>query len=76
MNLPFFETFDSTSTTRSCWTIIDADSDSFCWTTLYNGADIGIMLSFSYDNSYGALNPDNWLISPKLHTVAGDSLTM
>ena len=76
LNLPFSESFDSTSTTRSCWTIIDADADGNGWTTLYNGADIGIMLSFSYDNSYGALNPDNWLISPKLHTVAGDSLTM
>ena len=76
LNLPFNETFDSTSTTRSCWTTIDADADGNGWTTLYNNVEQGVMLSFSYDNSYGALTPDNWLISPKLHTVAGNDLTL
>lgn len=76
MNLPFNESFDSTSATRACWTTIDADGDSLGWTTMYNGADQGMMLSFSYDNTLGALTPDNWLISPKIHTVAGNAITM
>ena len=77
LNLPFSETFDSTSTTRSCWTTVDGDGDGFGWSTLYNGADQGMMLSFSYDNdTWTPLTPNNWLISPKLHTVAGNDLTL
>ena len=79
INLPFTETFDLTSGTRDCWTTIDADNDGFGWTTLQDGtgADLESMNSYSYDNgTYTALNPDNWLISPKLHSNTGSPVTM
>ena len=79
INLPFTETFDLTSGSRDCWTTIDADNDGFGWTTLTDGtgAEQEAMLSYSYDNgTYAALNPDNWLVSPKLHSNAGSTVTM
>ena len=50
------------------FTIVDDDGDGNGWTWLntqvkaHSGA--GIMYSMSYDNSLGALTPDNWLITP------------
>ena len=44
----------------ACWNILDADGDGYNW-QLYQGA----IQSASYDNTAGALTPDNWLISPQ-----------
>lgn len=55
------------------WTTIDADGDGFCWEQAsvlmagysipsHDGADC--VTSQSYDGSYGALTPDNYLVSP------------
>lgn len=77
INLPFTETFATTSATRNCWTIIDGDGDGFAWSTLLEGTEIEAMTSLSYDNAtYNALTPNNWLISPKLHTNAGATITL
>lgn len=79
INLPFTETFNLTSGTRNCWTTIDADNDGFDWTTLTDGtgADQEAMLSYSFDNgTLAALTPNNWLVSPKLHSNAGSNVTM
>ena len=77
MTLPFVEDFSATSTSRDCWTTIDADNDGFGWTTFYGTTDMEEMLSASYDDEeQEALTPDNWLISPKIHTVAGNTITM
>ncbi len=77
INLPFTETFATTSATRNCWTIIDGDGDGFGWSTLLEGTEIEAMTSLSYDNAtYNALTPNNWLISPKLHTNAGATITL
>ena len=77
INLPFTETFNATSTTRNCWNTIDADGDGACWSTFYQGMDQEIMISESYDNNaFMALNPDNWLVSPKLHSNANSEVTM
>ena len=61
------------------WTTIDADGDGFDW-TWYNSANAttrngssGCVASASYDNSYGVLYPDNWLVSPKVEL--GGSMT-
>lgn len=77
INLPLNETFGTNSGTRNCWTIIDGNNDGSTWTTLYNGNDMGMMLSFSYDNTtYTDITPNDWLVSPKLHTTTGSSVTM
>ena len=60
------------------WTTIDADGDGYNWTLSplgegygYNHSD-GVVLSYSYSNYAGALNPDNYLVSPKLSITANN----
>ena len=57
------------------WTTIDADGDGYNWTSFSNaGAEShmyahsgdGIVYSESYDNDYGPLTPDNYLVSPQI----------
>ena len=79
INLPFNEDFSATSSTRNCWTLIDADNDGLGWTNQidYTGDAQEYMMSYSYDNAtYEALTPDNWMISPKLHSNANSTVTM
>ena len=77
INLPFSESFNANSGTRDCWTTINSNGDNLGWTTLYSGVDQEMMLSFSYDNNtQTAVIPNNWLISPKLHSNAGSNVTM
>ncbi len=79
INLPFNEDFSATSNTRNCWTLIDADNDGLGWTNQidYTGDAQEYMMSYSYDNAtYEALTPDNWMISPKLHSNANSTVTM
>ncbi len=58
----------------SGWTTIDADGDGFNWITGnelmgtgygHNGSN-NLLLSQSYVNDYGALYPDNYLVSPQV----------
>ena len=64
--------YSFTDGTLGVWTTIDADGDGFDWKGTGNsklpGRDggPGIAYSQSYDNSYGALTPDNYLVSPKM----------
>ena len=54
----------------SDFTFVDADGDGRGWTwgnsqmKAHSGS--GVMYSASYDNSAGALTPDNWIITPKV----------
>jgi len=55
------------------WMIVDNDGDGFCWEYTNTDGQIthsgtGVMSSASYDNdTYTALTPDNWLISPQVN---------
>ncbi|MBO6026331.1 MAG: choice-of-anchor J domain-containing protein [Bacteroidales bacterium] len=60
------------------WTVIDADGDSYNWTLSplgegygHNGSD-GVLMSYSYSNYSGALDPDNYLVSPKMAITANN----
>ena len=61
------------------WTTIDADGDGNNWTlgSVAMGTGYGhngssdLILSKSYDNSIGALHPDNWLVSPEVTLCEG-----
>ena len=60
------------------WTTIDADGDSYNWNISpigggygRNGSD-GVVMSYSYSNYSGALDPDNYLVSPKLSITANN----
>ena len=66
------------------WTTIDADGDGNQWehisvqNVFYQGhADSdGAVVSFSKDmNSYSALTPDNWLVTPALTLVGNSTLS-
>lgn len=70
----FTEGFED-GTVPTGWTQIDADGDGYGWdncaSTLgagygHNGSDY-CLYSQSYDNSVGALTPDNWLITPAIN---------
>lgn len=57
------------------WSFIDSDGDGYNWILFSNvGLTSGgrqahegdcLVYSQSYDNDFGALTPDNWLVSPK-----------
>ncbi len=55
------------------WTLVDADKDGYNWGILYNQDGVApiegyeselCVSSGSYINGKGAVNPDNWLITP------------
>ena len=60
------------------WSTIDDDGDTYNWTLSptgesygHNGSD-GVVMSYSYSNYSGALNPDNYLVSPKMDITANN----
>ena len=67
--LPFVETFESTSTTRDCWTVIDGNTDADLWTLTTVNPYAGTQAYRLYTD-YNASNQD-YLISPKL-TLTGN----
>ena len=64
--------YDFEDSTMQGWTTIDADGDGFTWVLASEAMDYGyghdgsvdMILSKSYDNNYGALTPDNYLVTP------------
>ena len=67
--LPFTEGFEAELV--ECWTNIDNDGDGYTWQLMTDYADYahsgsGLYTSASWVSGGGALNPDNWLITPKL----------
>lgn len=62
----FSEDFEDMDTLNE-WMLLDADDDGNGW--LYSSqfaahSGIGLMFSQSYDNTDGALTPDNWVVTP------------
>jgi len=64
------------------WTNLDADGDGYYWRrgTDYMTAPVGhnsndCMFSNSYDNNYGALTPDNYLVSPQVLITTGSTFS-
>lgn len=72
-----FETTDPIN----CWTFVDSDGDGYGWTNEFLvGEDYAhggeyFMASASYVNDVGALQPDNWMISPAI-VVPASGLTL
>ncbi|MDR0230132.1 MAG: choice-of-anchor J domain-containing protein [Flavobacteriaceae bacterium] len=66
LNLPFTEDFQTTSTTKTCWTTLDLNKDGTTynnqWLTSYDWATSKDLMTFSsYTNKQ-----DDWLITPPL----------
>ena len=66
----------------ACWTILDADGDGYAWdagifsnaTQAHTGE--GCIGSASYINNVGALEPDNWLVSPHIYLPQDNGFTL
>jgi len=69
---PGGQTFNFDDSTLQGWTTIDNDGDGYTWSVASDimsagyghNASTDCVLSQSYDNNYGALTPDNYLVSP------------
>lgn len=60
------------------WTVVDLDGDGYNWGLGMWESDENpsyCIFSNSYDNNYGALTPDNWIISPEITLGTGSKLT-
>ena len=66
------------------WTTIDADGDGYNWglgSVAFQGQANGhggssdLVCSSSYDNNFGALYPDNYLVSPQVSLAAGSTFS-
>lgn len=70
---PFLETFDTSSVTESCWTIVNGNALAFDWdlnqsvNPIFGNQMAGIFTGSNGDN-------DDWLISPTLTAHAGQRL--
>lgn len=64
LDLPFTCGFEP-SDNLDCWTFIDADGDGYGWYS-----HDGRYVSESFNISDFELNPDNWMITPRLHIPA------
>jgi len=77
----FFEDFEG-GTLPTGWLAVDNDGDGFNWiNTIEQGfgfeayEGLGAMTSASYDNTAGALTPDNYLITPAIEIGAASTLS-
>ena len=61
------------------WTFIDSDGDGFNWFTYgldgYGHSGTNFLASESFDNSYGALEPDNWAFTPPVQLTEDNYLS-
>ena len=69
LTLPFMERFDEATFPPKFWQLIDYDGDGFQWRPYNDSRFLGV-ISDSYDDDEGALEPYNFLISPKI-TISG-----
>ncbi|MEY8847334.1 choice-of-anchor J domain-containing protein, partial [Psychroserpens sp. XS_ASV72] len=72
--LPFSETFDSTSTTENCWTVLNENADGDAWDLDYTLDVItGDESAALYTDFNGGAN-DDWLISPTITLTGNERL--
>ena len=73
----FEEDFENESSIAS-WTFIDADGDGHIWdysAEFKSHSGDGVIFSQSYDNSVGALTPDNWAFTPEIRFTSDNYLS-
>ena len=72
--IPFTETFDSTSTTESCWTVLNENADGDSWDLDYTLDTITGDESAAINTDFNAGNNDDWLITPTLTLTGNERL--
>lgn len=65
-NVPFFEGFNSDSTSENCWTVVNANGDSDAWNMNSTTAQEGNQAAVLYTD-YNSGNNDDWLITPAIN---------
>lgn len=68
---PFVETFNSTSTTEACWTVLNENADGDAWNLSYTTTPIEGNQSAAIYTDYNAGANNDYLISPLL-TLTGN----
>ena len=72
--IPFYEGFNSDSTTENCWTILNANGDTDAWNTSYTFNEFeGDEVAMMYTDFNGGAN-DDYLISPGLALTGNERL--
>lgn len=71
LSVPFTETFDSTSSTEACWTVLNVNADVDAWNLNYATTPITGDQSANLNTDYNVGANDDWLISPKI-TLSGN----
>ena len=72
--IPFTETFDSTSTSESCWTVLNENADADAWNTNYTADVISGDENAAIYTDFNAGNNDDWLISPTITLTGNERL--
>jgi len=68
--LPWNETFETTSTTKSCWKVVNDNGDADLWNLSYaTNPHGGALTAMMYTDGNGGAN-DDWLITPAI-TLTG-----
>ncbi len=73
-NVPFQEGFNSTSTSESCWTIINENNDSDAWNTNYTLNPFEGDQSAVLFTDLNSGNNNDWLISPQIILTGNEVL--
>ena len=69
--VPFSEGFNSTSTTESCWTVLDVNADGDAWNTNYDTTPFEGDQAAVINTDFNAGANNDWLISPAI-TLTGN----
>jgi hypothetical protein len=73
-NVPFCEGFNSSSTSESCWTVLDENGDTDAWDLNYTLNELeGDQVAMMYTD-FNSGNNDDWLISPGLILTGNEQL--
>jgi len=73
-SVPFAETFDSTSTSEGCWTVLNENGDADAWDTNYTSDVITGDENAALYTDYNSGNNDDWLISPTITLTGNERL--
>ncbi|MUV04548.1 T9SS type B sorting domain-containing protein, partial [Flavobacterium rakeshii] len=74
LSLPFFEGFNSDSSTEQCWTVVNANGDNLTWdlnTTyfMYEGNQVASLQKY-----WNSVDNDDWLITPGVQLTGNQRL--
>lgn len=72
--VPFTETFNSTSFTKSCWTVLDANNDGDAWDLNNTSNTLNGDQNVAINTDFNAGANDDWLISPALSFTGNEQL--